>query len=325
MLTQAKPHVTPLITKIVNVAMSQADDEAALQSEIRGLCHYVQHTVEAREVNKQRKLWEEERQAKINDIVSGAMKEWDNVHYPRLLEATWGWHPFYAAFVSNPLSQNFRPSYPLYHSVVEGLGVHASLLQQSHVERAYPVPWSVLLLRCFLKFYIMVPPPLSHPHSGGSVGNVTEWLKLAEQSNGEGARAWYLARCYLKNEGFLVFADARFGDSRQEWVAAVEAAWMELKNPTPEWWADFRRWCNSIQFRALQDMAFHSKSEWLNAWVIRDRPNTHSPPLACYESWLHHREDLDIGYVLGNPGILLTFQPCNILMHRLQHPCNQPH
>lgn len=307
MFTQAKPQVTAAITKIVVAAMSKVDEEATLHSEIEALCHYVQHTVQSREIMKQRKQWEEDRQAKINDMISTAMKAWDMEHYPRLLEATWGWHPFYAALISNPLSDNFVPSYPLYHSVAEGLGVHASLLQQSHVERAYPVPWSVLLFRCFLKEHSEVPPPISHPHRGASVDNVVGWLKLAEETEGEGARAWKKAKGYLRGEGFLVFAGARGGDSKQEWVAAVEAAWMELKHPTSEWWADLRLWCNSIQFRALMDMAFHSKSEWLNAWVIRDRPKSPSAPLACYDMWLQHREDLDIGYVLAEPGICTHF------------------
>ena len=307
-LAQAKPHVTPLTTKIVDASMLQVDDKAALESEINALCHYVQHTVASREVMKQRKQWDDERQAKINEIISRAMKEWDNEHYPRLLEATWGWHPFYAAFVSNPLSKNFRPSYPLHHSVVEGSRVHASLLQEAHVTRAYPVPWSVLIFRCFLQFHSEEPPPISHPHTGGTVHNVTEWLKLADEKDVQGASAWRRAKRYLRNEGFLLYAGARVADSQQGWFAAVEAAWMDLKDPTPEWWADLRAWCNSILFRALQDMAFHSKVEWLNAWVIRDRPKTHSPPLACYESWLQHREDLDIGYVLANPGNCTHFQ-----------------
>ena len=161
---QAKPTVGPQIRETVLAAMSQVDDDVAFQSEFDALCRYIEHMCITREVFKQRKQWEDERQAKINEAVSRAMKEWDNEHYPRLLEATWGWHPFYAALISNPLSIDFTPSYPLYHSVVEGLQVHALLLQQSHVVRAYPVPWSVLLLRCFLKFHIRPPPPYSRTH-----------------------------------------------------------------------------------------------------------------------------------------------------------------
>lgn len=302
MLTQAKPGLGPLITKTLAAAMSHIDDEVAFQAEIDALCSYMQDLCMSREVLKQRKQWDDERQAKISEAVARSMKDWDNEHYPRLLEATWGWHPFYAALISNPLCINFTPSYPLYNSVVEGLQVHALLLEQSHVVRAYPVPWSVLLLRCFLKFHGVPPPLLSHPHSGGSVNNVQGWLKLADEADGEGSRAWQLARAYLKDEGFLVFAGARLVDSAQEWVASVEAAWIALKNPTPEWWAEFRMWCHSIQYRALQDMAFHDKPEWLNCWVIRDPIKTPSPPIACYERWLRHREDLDIGYVLGKPG-----------------------
>ena len=148
--------------------------------------------------------------------------------------------------------------------------------------------------------------------------NVQGWLKLANEAEGEGSPAWNLGKKYLKYEGYLVFAGARLVDSAQEWVAAVEAAWIDLKNPTPEWWAEFRGWCNSIQYRALQDMAFHDKPEWLNAWVIRDRPKTPSPPIACYERWLQHREDLDLGYVLGKPG-KHTYMLC-IIVRPFQHP-----
>jgi hypothetical protein len=87
---------------------------------------------------KQRKKWDEDRKAKISNAIAKAMKQWDDEHYPRLLEATWGSHPFYVSFVSNPLSLHFRPSYPLHHSVVEGLNVHALLLQQSHVSKGLP-------------------------------------------------------------------------------------------------------------------------------------------------------------------------------------------
>ena len=67
-------------------------------------------------------------------------------------------------------------------------------------------------------------------------------------------------------------------------------------------------WCNSVQFRAVQDMAFHDKLLWLQAWVLRDRPSKYSAALACYERWLAYREDLDIGYPLFKPGnIMILF------------------
>ena len=230
------------------------------------------------------------------------MKQWDDEHYPRLLEATWGWHPFYASFVSNPFSAKFRPSYPLYHSVVEGLSVHALLLQQSHVQRLYPVPWCVLLVRCFLQYHFMLPPLVSHPHNGANVENVRGWLKLTQKVDGPGFRAWHQGKMYLKDVGFLVFAGAREVGSQQEWESGVEEAWTALSNPSPNWWADLQRWCNSVQFRAIQDMAFHDQPSWLAAWAIRDRPTTTLPQLTCYERWLRHREDLDIGFVLAKPG-----------------------
>ena len=251
---------------------------------------------------KRIKQWDDDRQVKVSAAIATAMTEWDEEHYPRLLEATWGWHLFYPSFVANPLCRSFRPAYPLYHSVVEGLEVHSQLLKQCHVGRVYPVPWSVLLLCSFLQFHSLLPPLISHPFIGGSVANVTTWMKLAHEHEGEGSFAWRLARKYLKQEGFIVFAGARPVDSQQEWSAEVDAAWLDFKNPFSEWWAELQRWCQSTHFRAVQDMAFHDKASWLNAWVIRDRPASTSPPLACYEEWLQHREDLDIGYVLANPG-----------------------
>ena len=126
---------------------------------------------------------------------------------------------------------------------------------------------------------------------------------MAEDDSGEGWRAWQLANSYLREEGYVVFAGAMEVDSKQQWLSHVDAAWIKLKSPTPVWWGELRAWCQSTQFRAVQDMAFHDKPSWLNAWVIRDRPATTEPPLASYERWLQHREDLDIGYVLANPGM----------------------
>lgn len=74
MLTQAKPDVGPLITKTVVAVMSQVDDDAALQSEIGALCHYIQHTFVSHEVMKQRKQWDDDRQAKISNAILRAMK-----------------------------------------------------------------------------------------------------------------------------------------------------------------------------------------------------------------------------------------------------------
>ena len=111
----------------------------------------------------------------------------------------------------------------------------------------------------------------------------------------------------MKDEGFLVFAGAMSVGSQQEWDAEVDEAWSNLSNPTPDLWAELLGWCNSVQFRAIQDMAFHDKSSWLAAWVIHDRPTTTSPQLACYERWLRHREDMDIGYVLAKPSERTNF------------------
>lgn len=306
----------PIITQTVVATIGKMHDGATIVAEIGALLNYVQHVFATQEVMRQRKQWDEDREAKVNETIARAMKEWDDEHYPRLLHATWGWHPFYPSFIANPLCYAFRPTFPLYHSVVEGSDVHALLLQQSHVQRIYPVPWSVLLLRCFLKYHSLLPPLVSHPSNGSTVANVTEWSNLAQQANGDGSRHWHLATTYLKEEGFLMFAGARAVDSHHQWVAEVDVAFRDLVNGTPTWWAELHMWCNSVQFRAVQDMAFHDKQTWLNVWVIRDRPATFLPPLACYEQWLQHREDLDIGYVLANPGIFWLFQ----LLHVQQLP-----
>jgi hypothetical protein len=324
-LAQGKPNVGPSITQSVVATINRVEDRTALTNEIAALCEYIQHACDMREAIKQRKQWDEDRQAKISDSIARSMKQWDDEHYPRLLEATWGWHPFYVSFVSNPFSLQFRPPYPLHHSVVEGSNVHALLVQHPSVQRVYPVPWSVLLLRCFLKYHSLLPPLISHPHSGATDGNVREWLRLAEDTDGSGSRAWHLAVTYLKGEGFLMFAGVRSVDSQAQWVAEVDDAWSHLKNPTVSWWIELRGWSNSIQIRAIQDMAFHDKQGWLNAWVIRDRPTTPSPHLACYEHWLRHREDLDIGYILATPGektylLLVTcWPPFNTHAQSLKH------
>ena len=293
----------PATTQSVAAAVSKVYDEGAMAEEIGALLKYVEHTVVMREVNRQRKQWEEDRQAKVAEAIARAMQVWDDEHYPHLLQATWGWHPFYTSFVANPLCATFRPPFPLAHSCAEGWDVHSLLLQQSHVQRVYPVPWSVLLIRCFLKYHALSPPLVAHPTSGSTVTNVAEWSKLAQEEHGDGARAWRLATTYLKEEGYLLFAGARPVHSYEHWVADVDDATKDLKLANPTWWSELDVWCNSVRFRALQDMAFHDRQTWLDAWVIRDQPQDCSPPLARYERWLQHREDVDIGYVLGKPGI----------------------
>ena len=303
MLVQGRPDVGPHITEVVVSTVKKVNDVAGMADEVGALLKFVEHTFQMREVIKQRKLWEDDRQAKVTEAIANAMKEWDDVHYPRLLEATWGWHPFYTGFVANPFCFDFRPPYPLCHSIVEGSDAQELVLQQCNVERIYPVPWSALLLRCFLKFHTLLPPVVSHPTHGSTIANVTEWSKRVVAVDGEGSRAWQLATKYLKVEGFLLFADSRPVQTREQWVTEVDDAFKELRNPSTEWFTELHMWCDSVRFRAVQDMAFHDSQAWLKAWVIRDRPPSSSPPLASYERWLQHREDVDIGYVLANPGI----------------------
>lgn len=140
MVMQAKPDVGPAVTEAVVAIVSVVHDEAAVAAEISALLKYVKHTLVMREVKTSRKQWEDDRQAKVTDAIARAMKEWDDEHYPRLLHATWGWHPFYDSFVANPLCASFKPPYPLQHSFAEGWDVHSLILQQSHVQRVYPVP-----------------------------------------------------------------------------------------------------------------------------------------------------------------------------------------
>ena len=299
---QAKPEITPQITQAVLGVVTNIDNASAMDVETTALIRYVQHIFVMREVVRERKQWEDDRLKKVSDAIAKAMKRWDDEHYPRLLQATWGWHPFYSAFLANPLCKKFLPSYPLVHSAVEGWDVIEVLLQQDQIKKVYPVPWSVLLLRCFLNFYSLSPPVLLHPQNGLTGANIKTWLGVAKEADGDGQHAWKRATKYLKEEGFVMFAGARPIKSLSQWVADVEGAWRELRNPNPQWWADLRQWCNSTQFRALQDMALHDKQLWLSAWLLRDPPEASSRSLACYERWLQYREDLDIGYVLANPG-----------------------
>ena len=306
-LMQARPDVGPQITELVVATLNKVHDRAVVAAEVGHLVKYVEHSFIMREVMKQRKQWEDDRQSKVNEAIARAMKVWDDEHYPRLLLATWGWHPFYACYIGNLLCHNFTPPYPLSNSIVEASDVHVEILQQGYVPRVYPVPWSVLLLRCFLKFHTRSAPVVSHPSKGSTVPNVTERSKLAKATDDEGSGPWQLAMDYLKDEGFFMFAGARPVQSQEQWVAEVADAREELIHPTEEWWAELNMWCNSTRFRAIVDMAAHDRQSWMKAWVIRDRPQSYSPPLECYERWLQHREDLDIGYMLANPGIVFVF------------------
>jgi hypothetical protein len=174
---QARADVGPQITEVVVAIVSKIHDVADVAVEIGALVKYMEHTFLMREVKRQRKQWEEDRQAKVNAAIGIAMKVWDDEHYPRLLLATWGWHPFYLSYVANPFCHDFTPPYPLHHSIVEGSDAQGLVLQQSQVTRVYPVPWSVLLCRCFLKYHTLTAPVVSHPTTGATVANVTEWSK----------------------------------------------------------------------------------------------------------------------------------------------------
>ena len=169
---QARQDVGPGITDVVVSTVGKVHEVNAMGAEVHALVKYVEHVFQMREVMKQQKLWEDDRQAKVTEAIAKAMKEWDDEHYPRLLQATWGWHPFYTAFVANPLCFDFRPPYPLSHSIVEGSDVHEMVLQRNNVTRIYHVPWSVLLIRCFLTFHTNVPPVVSHPTNGQCYGVV---------------------------------------------------------------------------------------------------------------------------------------------------------
>ena len=193
------------------------------------------------------------------------------------------------------------PPYPLHHSIVEGTDVQSMLLEQCHVERVYHVPWSVLLLRCFLKYHRASPPLVSHPDTGCTPANVVEWSKLAEEVDGDGMSVWHLAANHLRKEGFFLFAGAMPVDSQDQWVDEVNDAIQDLLTGTPEWWAELHLWCNSTRFREVRDMAFLERQTFMKAWAIKARPIGLSTPLACYERWLQYREDLDIGYILANP------------------------
>jgi len=135
---QSKPEITPLITEAVVGLISDSEDATRMELETAALLTYVQHIFVMREVVKERKQWEDNRQKKVSDAIAKAMKQWDDEHYPRLLQATWGWHPFYSSFLANPLCASFIPPYPLSHTLVEGWDVRETLLRQSHVKKGVP-------------------------------------------------------------------------------------------------------------------------------------------------------------------------------------------
>jgi hypothetical protein len=144
---QARAGVTPPISEAVERAVNKMDNAAnAVDIEIGDLITYVKHVFLMRDLKKERKEWEDNRQKKVTDAIARAMKQWDDEHYPRLLQASWGWHPFYSSFLANPLCVTFIPSYPLSHLAVEGWDAAEVVGQQSQMERVYPVPWSALLL-----------------------------------------------------------------------------------------------------------------------------------------------------------------------------------
>ena len=96
MVMQAKPDVSPLITQTVVNTVSKVQKPTAVAADINALLKYVEHTLVMREVKKQRKQWEEDGHIKLEEAIARAMKEFDDEHYPRLLQVTWDWHPFYS-------------------------------------------------------------------------------------------------------------------------------------------------------------------------------------------------------------------------------------
>jgi hypothetical protein len=175
------------VTQMVVATINKVGDDPALAKEVDAMIDYVQHMFVMRNVTAQRKKWDDDRQSKVNVAIANAMKTWDDEHYPSLLEATWGWHPFYLSFVANPLCSSFRPAYPLYHSVVEGINVQFMVLEQSHIQRVYPVPWSVLFLRCLLKYHSLMPPSyrtLLVVEPSATLQNGCSWLKKKTEMDG---------------------------------------------------------------------------------------------------------------------------------------------
>jgi hypothetical protein len=77
--------------EVVEGGVNKIDDAAsAVDVEIEALITYVKHTFLMRDLMKERKQWEDNRQKKVTDAIAKAMKQWDDEHYPCLLQATWG-------------------------------------------------------------------------------------------------------------------------------------------------------------------------------------------------------------------------------------------
>ena len=139
------------------------------------------------------------------------------------------------------------------------------VVEHCHVERIYPVPWSILLLRCFLKYHRASAPLVAHPDTGCTPANVAKWLKLAEEVDADGLSVWHLAATYLREEGLFLFAGARPVDSQDQWVDEVNDVIQDLLTGKPEWHAELHLWCHSTRFRAVRDMAFHEPQTFMKA------------------------------------------------------------
>ena len=131
------------------------------------------------------------------------MKRWDDDNYLRMLQVTWSWHLFYPSFVNNLICIIFKHAFSLLHSIGKGADIHVVVLGHSHVRKVYHVFWSVLLIRCFLKFYNLKSFLLSHPWDGVTDAHVTAWLKFGGKNDGFGSHVWQLTTRHLKEEGFF--------------------------------------------------------------------------------------------------------------------------
>ena len=73
-LMQARTNVTPQISELVVATVSKAHDVAKVTAEVGALVNYVEHIFLMRAAMRQRKQWEDDRQAKVTEAIAKAMR-----------------------------------------------------------------------------------------------------------------------------------------------------------------------------------------------------------------------------------------------------------
>lgn len=78
------------------------------------------------------------------------------------LGAKLGLAPLYATSIYNLTCVAYVLTFPLQHKEDEALSLHSTLLSHPRASRTDPMPWLVLFLRRFLKFFCKLAPYILH-------------------------------------------------------------------------------------------------------------------------------------------------------------------